>query len=124
VNFGPWSTWSAAARIDEQQSQSYATAGKELDDALAAARRADLDPALAEAFLTQGCTVPTDAQAADRLALDIDQLKTQTNADERLALRGDLLARARDIASRSKFREDNLAGQLQAPEGQLDKNRA
>ncbi len=117
-------TWSAAARIDEQDSRSFAEKSQQLDAALAEARRADLDPALTEAFLTQVRTVPADAEAADRAQLDIDQLKTQTDGAERLVLRGDLLARLRDIVQRAKFREDLLAGQLKLRKAELDKNRA
>jgi cytochrome c2 len=117
-------TWSAAARIDEQESRAYAAAEKELAEALATARRADLDPTLTAAFLAQARSVPEDAQAADRLALDIDQLKSQADSAERLALRGDLVERARDIVARSKFREDNRAGQLKLRRAELDKNRA
>ncbi len=117
-------TWSAAARVAEQESKAYAEQGEQLGETLAAARRADLDPALATAFLGQVRTVPTDAEAADRAQLDIDQLKSQTDPAERLALRGDLLARFRDIAKRAKFREDNLAGALKLRKAELDKNRA
>ena len=117
-------TWSAAARIDEQDSRSFEEQSRQLDVALAEARRADLDPALTEAFLAQVRTVPADAQAADRAQLDIDQLKSQADSSERLVLRGDLLARLRDIAQRAKFREDLLAGALKLRKAELDKNRA
>ena len=117
-------TWSAAARIDEQDSRSFEEQSKQLEAALADARRADLDPSLADAFLTQVRTVPADAEAADRAKLDIDQLKSQTDASERLVLRGDLLERLRDIAQRAKFREDLLAGQLKLRKAELDKFRA
>ena len=39
-------------------------------------------------------------------------------------LRGDLLARMRDIVKRCKFREDSLAGALKLEKAALDKNRA
>ncbi|MCX7402818.1 MAG: hypothetical protein NTY87_06890 [Planctomycetia bacterium] len=117
-------TWSAAARIDEQNSGTYEAKSKELAAALAEARRADLDPALAAAFLQQVQTVPADREAADRAQLDIDVLKNQTDALERLALRGDLLERFRDIAKRAKFREDLLAGQLKLRKAELGKFRA
>ena len=117
-------TWSAAARIDEQDSRSFEGQSKQLEASLAEARRADLDPSLTEAFLTQVRTVPADAEAADRAKLDIDQLTSQADPAERLVLRGDLLARLRDIAQRAKFREDLLAGQLKLRKAELDKNRA
>ncbi|MFM8378227.1 MAG: PDZ domain-containing protein, partial [Planctomycetia bacterium] len=117
-------TWSAAARVDEQDSRTYAEKSAALDTALADARRADLDPGLVKTFLDQVRTVPADAEAADRAQLDVDMLRQQTDPAERLALRGDLLERFRDIAKRAKFREDLLAGQLKLRKAELDKNRA
>ncbi len=117
-------TWSAAARIDEQNSKSYEARRLELEDSLAESRRADLDPGIAKAFVAEVRAVAEDAQAADRAELDIDELQTQQDPEERLVLRGDLLARLRDITKRCKFREDNLAGGLKLRRAELDKNRA
>ena len=117
-------TWTAAARIDEQDSRSYAEQGAKLDEALAAARRSDLDGGLAKAFIAEVRTVPEDAVAADRAELDIDQLAAQQDPGQRLVLRGDLLARLDDIVKRTKFREDNLAGSLKLRRAELDKCRA
>jgi cytochrome c551/c552 len=117
-------TWTAQARIDEQDSKTYDARRTELETALAEARRMPLDAGLAQAFVTEVRTVAEDAQAADRAELDIDQLRTQTDADQRLVLRGDLLERLRDIVKRTKFREDNLAGALKLRRAELDKARA
>ena len=117
-------TWSAAARVDEQESRSFAEKSQQLEAALAEVRRADLDPAITEQFLAQVRTVSADAEAADRVQLDIDQLRSQSDAAQRLVIRGDLLARLRDIVQRAKFREDLLAGQLKLRKAELDKNRA
>jgi cytochrome c551/c552 len=117
-------TWSAAARVDEQASQAYQEKARELEASLAATRRADVDATLVESFVAQVQAEPADAQAADRVRLDADQLRTQTDADERLVLRGDLLQRCRDIVARAKFREDGLAGALKLRKAELDKNRA
>jgi len=117
-------TWSAASRVDEQDSRSFEQQSQQLEAVLAEARRADLDPALAKEFVAQVRTVPADAEAADRAQLDVDQLQSQTDPAERLALRGDLLARLRDIAQRAKFREDLLAGAVKLRKAELDKNRA
>jgi hypothetical protein len=68
-------TWSAAARIDEQESRSFAEQSTTLEAAVAEARRASLDPALAEAFIAQVRSVPADAAAADRAKLDSDQIR-------------------------------------------------
>ena len=117
-------TWTAQARIDEQDSTSYETRRTELEAALGEARRADLDGAVAQAFIAEVRTVSEDAQAADRAELDVDQLRSQQDPDQRLVVRGDLLARLRDIVKRTKFREDNLAGALKLRRAELDKNRA
>ncbi|MFM8734470.1 MAG: PDZ domain-containing protein [Pirellulales bacterium] len=117
-------TWTAESRIAEQDSKSYADRGSQLDEALAEARRADLDTGVAKAFVAEVRTVAEDAVAADRAELDIDQLASQQDPGQRLALRGDLLARLDDIVKRNKFREDNLAGSLKLRRAELDKNRA
>ena len=46
-------TWTAAARVSEEQSQAFTETLKELEATLAQARRADLDPAITEAFLAK-----------------------------------------------------------------------
>ncbi len=117
-------TWSAAARVDEEASHAYQKKGRELEESLAMARRADFDAALVESFLAQVRVVPMDAQAADRVQLDVDQLGSQADPNERLTLRGDLLQRCRDIVARAKFREDNFAGALKLRKAELDKARA
>ena len=117
-------TWTAAARVAEQGSKSYAEKSAALAATLAEARRADPDPALVAAFLERARSVPEDVQAADRIQLDVDQLATQQDADTRLAERGDLMVRMRDVVKRAKFREDNLAGALKLRKAELDKNRA
>ncbi|MCE9632359.1 MAG: hypothetical protein K8S94_16825, partial [Planctomycetia bacterium] len=117
-------TWTAAAKVDEQDSKAYEARREELEAALAEARRADLDGDTARAFVAAVRAVPEDAQAADRAQLDIDQLQTQKDPAERLVLRGDLLSRLQDIAKRAKFREDNLAGSLKLRRAELDKTRA
>jgi hypothetical protein len=65
-------TWSAAARIDEQDSKSYEARRLELEDSLAESRRADLDPGIAKAFVAEVRGVAEDAQAADRAGADGD----------------------------------------------------
>ena len=117
-------TWSAAARVDEQDSRSYEERSKQLDEALAKTRSDSLDPALAKQFLDRVRTVPADTEAADRAQVDLDVLANQQDEGSRLALRGDLLERLRDIVKRTKFREDLLAGQLKLRKAELDKNRA
>ena len=117
-------TWSAAARVQEQESTSYAARAAELDAALAEARRTVLDPAATARFLETVRSVPADAQAADLAAVDLDRLRSQADPEQRFVDRGDLLARLRDIVKRCKFREDQLAGALKLRKAELDKNRA
>jgi cytochrome c551/c552 len=116
--------WSAAARVAEQDSRAYAAQGKELDERLAAARGSDIDGSLAREFIARVQEVPQDAEAAELVAADIDQLASQSDSERRFALRGDLLARMADIVKRAKFREDLLAGTLKLRKAELDKNRA
>jgi cytochrome c551/c552 len=117
-------TWSATARIQEQGSQAFAARAEELEKALAEARRADPDAGLTAAFLDSVRSVAADAQAADLAQLDVDQLRNQTDPEERFVRRGDLFARLRDIVKRTRFREDQLAGELKLRKAELDKNRA
>jgi len=117
-------TWSAQARVAEQDSGDYEARSKALEKAVADARRADPDAATIGRFIERVRSVTEDAEAADRVQLDADQLRSQTDADQRLVIRGDMLARMRDIAKRARFREDLLAGQLKLRKAELDKNRA
>ncbi len=134
-------TWAAESRIAQQDLAGYRAEGAELAEALAEARRAPLDPALAEAFVGLASNHADDREAAGFLAQDIEELKrlrdqseglgqegdraeAERLAERRFALRGDLLERIRDIAKRAKFREDNLAGALKLRKAELDKNRA
>ena len=118
-------TWSAAARVDEQDSRglrgstarsstrpSPTPAGPISTPARAGVRRpgADRCPRMPRRPTGRSSTSTSCVAAAD--------------AGERLVLRGDLLDRLRDIAKRAKFREDNLAGQLKLRKAELDKNRA
>jgi cytochrome c551/c552 len=135
-------TWSAKARIEQQDLAGYRARGGELAEALAEVRRAPLDQKLAEAFVDAAKSVPEDAAAAGFVEQDIAGLaelqarvaelgeaeaaKTEVerlNA-RRFALRGDLLERMVDVAKRAKFREDLLAGALKLRKAELDKNRA
>ena len=117
-------TWTADARVREQDSAAYAETRDALRAALDQARSTPLDATHAAAFLAEVRTVAEDAVAADRVQQDLDELASQADASERFALRGDLLARMRDIVGRCKFREDSLAGALKLRKAELDKNRA
>jgi len=124
-------TWSATARIQEQDSKAYEARGKELDEGLAKARRV-VDPALVEEMLAFVRTVPEDADAAAKAETVLGEVRAALAAgdasdagDQKLfAARGDLLARLRDIVKRARFREDQMAGGLKLEKAQLDKNRA
>ncbi len=117
-------TWSAAARIDAADTASYEEVSRDLEAALALARRAPLDPEQAKGFLSLVRQAPEDAEAADRVEADMERLAQESDADTRLVTRGDLIERCRDVAARARFRENLLAGQLKLRKAELDKNRA
>ena len=135
-------TWSAEARVAQQDLADYRSQRSELEAWLAEARRAPLDPTLADRFVALAAGQKEDEQAAGFLAQDIAslvELRGQVDAlgddaaakdelarlsDRRFALRGDLLERMRDVAKRARFREDLLAGALKLRKAELDKNRA
>ncbi|MGA0038385.1 MAG: hypothetical protein ACO3NZ_00930 [Pirellulales bacterium] len=117
-------TWTAAARVAEQESQAYTQRAKELEEAVAEVRRADLDPALTTAFLQKVQSVPADVEAADLARADVERLTSTTDPDQRFVLRGDLLQRFRDIVDRCVYREEQSAGQLKLLKAQFDKARA
>ncbi len=117
-------TWSAAARVDEQDSATFQEAGRALEESLAAARREPVAPALVTKFLGQARIDAEDAVAADLVQVAADRLVSQSDPAQALALRGDLVERMRDIAKRARFREDNLAGKLKLRKAEFDKCRA
>jgi cytochrome c551/c552 len=117
-------TWSAAARVAEQDSREFEKKLDELEKSLAEQRGSPLDASLVEAFLEEVRTAPEDAEAADLARLDADRLAAQEDPKERMTLRGDLLARLQDIVARTRFREDLLAGTLKLRKAELDKARA
>jgi hypothetical protein len=117
-------TWSAAARVAEENSDTYAAKTEALDKELADARRAPIEPSLLAKFLQVARTIDEDAVAADLVQTDADRLVSQSDPGERLALRGDLITRMRDITKRARFREDNLAGKLKLRKAEFDKCRA
>ena len=132
-------TWSAEARVAQQDLSDYRLQGSELELALAESRRSPLDPAIADEFVALASSHESDKEAAGFLAQDIAalvELRDRVDAlgegdparkelaDRRFALRGDLLERMRDIAKRARFREDNLAGALKLRKAELDKTRA
>jgi cytochrome c551/c552 len=134
-------TWSAEARIEQEDLADYRARGEELNAFLAEARRAELDPGLAESCVAAAKAVPEDAEAAGFIEQDIAGLKELQGSvaaladggspeelerlnERRFALRSDLLQRMRDIAGRAKFREDLRAGELKLRKAELDKKRA
>lgn len=122
-------TWSAQARIDQQNLADYRAQGVKLEEELAKFRRAPLDAALAEAFVAALASVAEDAQAASFIEKDIQILRaldgdSEEISQKRFVLRGDLLQRMRDATRQRKFREDLLAGALKLRKAEFDKNRA
>jgi hypothetical protein len=117
-------TWSAAARIADEESRSYVETSKELEEALATARQAELDPELTTAFLDEAGRVAADAEAVEFARADLQKLAATSDPEERFAVRGDLLQRFRDIVARCGFREKQSAGRLKLLKAEFDKARA
>lgn len=117
-------TWTASARLAEEESRDFTQTSKELEAALAETRRADLDPTTTNAFLNLAAEVAEDAEAADLARADLEQLSSTTDPDQRFARRGDLLQRLRDIVDRCAYREDQAAGRLKLLKAEFDKARA
>ena len=123
-------TWSAQARVQEQDTKAYEARGRELADTLAKARRL-IDPASVEDMLAVVRGMPDDVEAAAKAEADLAKVKeavqsgsAEADGEKAFAARGDLLVRLRDIVKRARFREDQLAGGLKLEKAQLDKNRA
>jgi len=117
-------TWSAAARVDAENSRAFAEKSASLEAELGEVRRADLNPQLVEQFLEAVESVSADAEAGAFAREDVERLRTESDPDQRFALRGDLLQRFSDIIGRTQFREDQLAGSLKLRKAELDKRRA
>ena len=117
-------TWTAAARVSEEESRAFTEKSKELEAVLAETRRADLPAVVTEAFFTEAATVAEDAEAVELARADVKRLGNSTKPEERFALRGDLLERLRDIVKRCEYREDQAAGRLKLLKAQFDKARA
>ena len=117
-------TWTAAARVDAEDTRAFAEKTAELEEAVAAVRRADLDPELVSRFLAEADAVPEDAEAAAIVRDDVAELRDETDPGERFIMRGDLLQRLSDIVDRAEFRENQFAGTLKLRKAELDKRRA
>jgi mono/diheme cytochrome c family protein len=126
-------TWTANARIDEQENADYQLTKTELHDKLIAVQSAalsDQGEALFAKFVEEAKTKTrrqseeehvADSQAADFIAQDVKNLAGYTDANKRFDLRMDLYNRMRDFIARIKFREDNLSSGLKFEKAALDK---
>jgi cytochrome c2 len=117
-------TWTAAARVEEAESQTFTEMANELEAALAESRRARLDASITAAFFAQAETVAEDAEAVELARADVGRLSETTDPDERFVLRGDLLAQLRDVVDRCSYREEQAAGRLKLLRAEFDKARA
>src|SRR5262245_53541320 len=126
-------TWTANARIDEQENADYQLKKTELEKQLLAVQSAALSDegrALFAKFVDEAKTKSlgeseeehaADSQAADKIAQDVQKLDGFTDAKERYDLRMELWNRMRDFVARVKFREDKMAGALKFRKAALDK---
>ena len=117
-------TWTAAARVEEAESQTFTEMANELEAALAESRRARLDASITAAFFAQAETVAENAEAVELARADVGRLSETTDPDERFVLRGDLLAQLRDVVDRCRYREEQAAGRLKLLRAEFDKARA
>ncbi|HEY2826404.1 MAG TPA: c-type cytochrome, partial [Pirellulales bacterium] len=126
-------TWTADARVNEQDTAEFTETANQLQQQLEdvqGAALSDQGRQLFAKFFAEAKTktdaqdtaqAAADSQAADFMAADMDKLAGYTDPKERRDLRMDLYNRMNDLISRVKFREDNLTGQLKFRKAVLDK---
>ncbi len=126
-------TWTAESRVNEQKNSDYIQTEAKLKQDLAAIQGAALSDHgrdLFNRFVTEAKTksdaedsqdAAADSQAADFIAKDVEKLAGYTDAKQRADLREDLYNRMRDLISRVKFREDNLARNVKFRKAAFDK---
>ncbi|HZZ30022.1 MAG TPA: c-type cytochrome [Pirellulales bacterium] len=126
-------SWSADARINEQNTPEFGLTESQLQQKLEdvqGAALSDQGRQLFQKFVAEA-KKKTDAQdsqqaaadssAADFIAKDVETLAGYTDAAQRRDLRMDLYNRMRDLIARVKFREDNLTSNLKFRKAVLDK---
>ncbi len=126
-------TWTANARIDEQETADYNLTEKQLkadlleiqSDALSDQGRAlfakFVEEAKRKTAAEDDVQAAADAEAARFIEQDVDRLSKYTDATQRRELRMDLYNRMLDFIARVRFREDNLARNLKFRKAALDK---
>ncbi|HTQ37525.1 MAG TPA: c-type cytochrome [Pirellulales bacterium] len=126
-------TWTADAKINEQNNADFSLTETQLKQQLEAVQGAALSDTgrqLFAKFVTEAkkktdaqdaSQAAADSQAADLVSADVEKLAGYTDASQRRDLRMDLYNRMRDLISRVKFREDNLTSNLKFRKAVLDK---
>jgi cbb3-type cytochrome oxidase cytochrome c subunit len=126
-------TWTANAKIAEQDTADFSLTASQLQQQLMdvqSAALSDQGRQLFAKFVAEAKTktdaqdtaqAAADSQAADLITADVDKLAGYTDPQQRRDLRMDLYNRMRDLIGRVKFREDNLTGNLKFRKAVLDK---
>src|SRR5262245_38547428 len=126
-------SWTAAARVNEQQTEDYEQTHKQLEAQMRAIEAAALsdegrqwfnkfvEEARKKTEAEDEGEANADAQAADKIAADVEKLAGFTDAKQIRDLRMDLYNRMRDFIARVKFREDNLTTNVKFRRAALDK---
>jgi cytochrome c2 len=119
-------TWTAQARIDEQQSEDFRRKRVELEQQLERARSEPLNLSLVEAFVAEARGVDSDTAELKELEEDLAEYQStaEGSGPERLSNREELLAAMRELIARRRFREDNLTREVKGVRAELDKARA
>jgi cytochrome c551/c552 len=118
-------TWTAQARIDEQQSEDFRRKRLELESQLEAARSEPLKLTLVEDFRAEARKVDADQPELEEVEAELaDYQSSADSGGGHLAERDELLAAMRELIARRRFREDNLTREVKGVRAELDKARA
>ncbi len=112
-------TWSAQARIDQQNLADYRSRGVELEEELAKTRRAPVDEPLAEEFVAAVASVSEDAQAASRIETDIQELRKAEVACEEASKKWLAIKASREPGGDDKKLEKDEKKELNGLESKL-----
>jgi hypothetical protein len=125
LQFQDIETWTAQARIDEQQSEDFRRKRVELEQQLAAARAEPLNVTLVQEFVDEARRVEADQEELAEIEEALAEYQSSVDGgEEQLESRDELLEALRDLTARRRFREDNLTREVKVVRAELDKSRA
>jgi cytochrome c2 len=117
-------TWTAQARIDEQQSDEYLREKRRLEDQLLAVRSRPLDDSRVGDFIKEAESVDADQAEIDDVEATREQMRSgQSGSESSQAIedRDELLKEMRDVIARRRFRENNLTREVKEVRAELTK---